>query len=204
MPRLSKAAAQERETRIVERAEKLFIQDGYDNTTVDRLVSEVNISKGTYYYHFDSKEDLLIAVSDKLISDTSDKLLAIYVRKDQDIIWRIRNVLKAYHDDFFRNRDIWNHVYHWRNVALYSRVAHICTKRFTPILEDLLAEAMSAGKLELPHPREAAESLLVLFDSTSKQLCARTDHARRVRILQTFRYLLKRILREECIPEFEA
>ena len=52
---------------------------------------------------------------------------------------------------------------------------------------------MSAGKLELPHPREAAESLLVLFDATRKQLCARADHAR-----------LKRILREECIPEFEA
>ena len=44
----------------------------------------------------------------------------------------------------------------------------------------------------------------MLFDSTSKQLCTRTDHARRERILQTFRYLLKRILREECIPEFEA
>ena len=125
MPRLSKAAAQEREKRIVERAEKLFIQDGYDNTTVDRLVSEVKISKGTYYYHFDSKEDLLIAVSDKLISDTSDKLLAVYVRKDQDIIWRIRNVLKTYHDDFFRNRDIWKHVYHWRNVALYLSLIHI-------------------------------------------------------------------------------
>lgn len=42
----------------------------HDHTTVDRLVGEVNISKGTYYYHFDSKEDLLIAVGDKLISDT--------------------------------------------------------------------------------------------------------------------------------------
>jgi hypothetical protein len=63
---------------------------------------------------------------------------------------------------------------------------------------------MSAGKLELPHPREAAESLLVLCDATRKQLCARTDHARRQRIPQTFRCLLKRILREERIPEFEA
>ena len=43
----------------------------HDHTTIDRPVIEVNISKGIYHYHFDSNEDLLIAVSDKLISDTS-------------------------------------------------------------------------------------------------------------------------------------
>lgn len=203
MPRLSKAAAQERAAKIVELAERLFIRHGYDNTTVDRIVGEMKLAKGTYYYHFDSKEDLLVAVSDKLISDTGSKLVAVYARKDEDIVWRIRNVLKTYHDDFFRNKDIWQHVYHWRNAALCSRVAHICTKRFTPILEDLLAEAVSTGRLDLPHPHETAEQLLVLFDSTSKQLCARTDHARRVRVFQTFRFLLERILCEECIPDFE-
>lgn len=203
MPRLSRAAAQEREARIVDLAEKLFIKNGYDNTTVDQIVTEMSLAKGTYYYHFDSKEDLLIAVSDKLIQNTSNKLVAVYEQKDRDIIWRIRNVLKTYHDDFYRNQDIWRHVYHWRNAALYSRVAHICTKRFTPILEDLLAEAKKAGKLQIPHPHETAESLLVLFDLTSKQLCAKTGHARRVRIFETFRYLLERILCRECIPEFE-
>lgn len=203
MPRLSRAAAEEREARIVALAEHLFIQNGYENTTVDQIVDEMNLAKGTYYYHFKSKEDLLVAVSGKLVSDTSNKLIAAYNRKDDDILARIRNVLKIYYDDFYRNMDIWRLVYHWRNAALYSRVAHISYKRFTPILEDLLAEALAEGKIQIPHPRETAEALLMLFDLTSKQLCARTDHARRVRVFETFRYLLRRILREECIPEFE-
>jgi AcrR family transcriptional regulator len=203
MPRLSKASVQEREARIIALAERLFVRNGYDNTTVDQIVGEMGLAKGTYYYHFDSKEALLIAVSDKLIFDTGARLLAVYNQKDQDIIWRIRNVLKTYHDDFYRNKDIWRHVFHSRNAALYSRVAHISAKRFTPILEDLLSEAMAAKKLQIPHPRETAESLLVLFDLTSRQLCAKTDHARRVRIFETFRYHLEHILRKECIPEFE-
>jgi AcrR family transcriptional regulator len=202
MPRLSRAAAQEREARIVELAEKLFVRNGYDNTTVDQIVSEMRLAKGTYYYHFESKEDLLIAVSEKLIFDTSSKLLAVYSQKDRDIIWRIRNVLKTYQDDFYRNKHIWTHVYHWRNAALYSRVAYTCTKRFTPILEDLLAEAKAAGKIQVPHPHETAESLLVVFDLATRQLCANTDHARRVRIFETLRFLLEQILCKECIPEF--
>lgn len=202
MPRLSRAAAQERESRIVELAEKLFVRNGYDNTTVDQIVGEMRLAKGTYYYHFRSKEDLLIAVSDKLISDTSNRLAAVYNQKNEDIVWRIRNVLKTYQDDFYRNKHIWTHVYHWRNAVLYNRVAHIGTKRFTPILEDLLAEAKVAGKIDVPHPHETAESLLVLFDLASRQLCAKTDHARRVRIFETLRFLLEKTLCKECIPEF--
>lgn len=203
MPRLSKAAAQERKARIVALAEKRFVQNGYEHTTVDQIVSEMGLAKGTYYYHFDSKEDLMIAVSEKLILETSTKLIAVYNRKDEDIVWRIRNVLKTYQDDFYRNKDIWKQVYHWRNAALYRRVAHISAQRFTPILEDLLSEALAAGKIAIPHPHEIAESLLVLFDLTSRQLCAKTDHARRVRIFETFRYLLSHILSAECIPQFE-
>jgi AcrR family transcriptional regulator len=203
MPRLSKAAAQERKARIVALAEKRFVQNGYEQTTVDEIVKEIGLAKGTYYYHFDSKEDLMIAVSEKLILETSTKLNAVYNRRDKDIVWRIRNVLKTYQDDFYRNKGIWRQVYHWRNAMLYHRVAHISAQRFTPILEDLLAEASREGKVELPHPHEAAESLLVLFDLTSRQLCAKTDHARRVRVFETFRFLLAHILSEECVPQFE-
>lgn len=203
MPRLSRTAAQERKARIVDLAEKLFVQNGYENTTVDQIVSEMGLAKGTYYYHFKSKEDLMIAVSEKLIVETTRKLIDVYERRSEDIIWRIRNVLKTYQDDFYRNKDIWRQVYHWRNVALYSRVAHISAKRFTPIVEELLAEALRAGRIQITHPHETAEALLVLFDLTSRQLCAKADHARRVRVMETFRHLLKQILSEECIPEFE-
>lgn len=203
MPRLSRAAALERKAKIVDVAEKLFVQNGYDNTTVDEIVSEMRLAKGTYYYHFDSKEDLMIAVSEKLILDTTNKLIAVYERRNEDIIWRIKNVLKTYQDDFYRNKHIWKQVYHWRNAALCHRVSYISAKRFTPFLEQLLSEALQAGRIEIPHARETAESLLVLFDLTSRQLCASSDHGRRVRVMETFRYVIQQILSEECIPEFE-
>jgi len=203
MPRLSKAAAQERKAKIVDLAERLFIQNGYDNTTVDQIVSEMRLAKGTYYYHFDSKEDLMVAVSEKLILDTTNKLTAVCERKNEDIIWRIKNVLKTFQNDFYRNKHIWKQVYHWRNAALCHRVSYISAKRFTPILEQLLAEALKAGRIKIPHSRETAESLLVLFDLTSRQLCASSDHTRRVHVMETFRYVIQQILSEECVPEFE-
>ena len=37
----------------------LFYKKGYDNTTIDEIIRKSNVSKGSFYYYFDSKEDLM-------------------------------------------------------------------------------------------------------------------------------------------------
>ena len=46
--------------RIREAANLLFLERGFRNTTVDAIVEVVGISKGTFYLHFQRKEDLLL------------------------------------------------------------------------------------------------------------------------------------------------
>ena len=36
---------------------ELFYKNGYYNTSVDDILKELSLSKGAFYYHFDSKED---------------------------------------------------------------------------------------------------------------------------------------------------
>jgi len=203
MPRLSKAAEQERRDKIVHVAENLFVKNGYENTTINQIVDDMGLAKGTFYYHFRAKEELLVAVSNRLIAETSDKLAQVHVQKDKDIIWRIKNIIKTYHDDFYRNKSIWRHIYHPRNVALHAQVARISAKRFTPILKELLTEAVEAGKIDGPQANEMAETLLALFDLFSRQLCTKSEHEQRIRLFDTLRHLIKVILGENCIPEFE-
>ena len=44
---------------IVQVAERLFCAKGYDETSVQDILDEIHGSKGGFYHHFDSKEDLL-------------------------------------------------------------------------------------------------------------------------------------------------
>jgi len=46
--------------RIREAANKLFLEQGFENTTVDAIVAAAGVSKGTFYLHFERKEDLLL------------------------------------------------------------------------------------------------------------------------------------------------
>lgn len=60
MPRKS---TQNTKKKIVSAAWKLFYEQGYDNTTIDDIVSESGTSKGSFYHYFKSKDDLLSSLS---------------------------------------------------------------------------------------------------------------------------------------------
>lgn len=48
--------------RLTEAAAKRFYRDGFRNVGLDQILTEVGISKTAFYKHFDSKEDLVLAV----------------------------------------------------------------------------------------------------------------------------------------------
>lgn len=46
---------------------ELFYKNGYYNTSVDDILKELKLSKGAFYYHFDSKEDFFIQIVENLL-----------------------------------------------------------------------------------------------------------------------------------------
>ncbi len=60
--------------KIVSAAWKLFYEQGYDDTTVDDIVSESGTSKGSFYHYFSGKDALLSSLS-YLFDEKYDELM---------------------------------------------------------------------------------------------------------------------------------
>ncbi|QKG69981.1 TetR/AcrR family transcriptional regulator [Erythrobacter mangrovi] len=54
---------------IVEAADKLFYENGFDHTSFAHVAEAVGISRGNFYHHFKSKDEILEAVIDRRVSD---------------------------------------------------------------------------------------------------------------------------------------
>jgi AcrR family transcriptional regulator len=52
--------------KIIKTAWKLFYEEGFAETTINDIIREADISKGTFYYYFNSKDDLLGTLSEVL------------------------------------------------------------------------------------------------------------------------------------------
>ncbi|GFR37031.1 hypothetical protein PRECH8_03270 [Insulibacter thermoxylanivorax] len=46
--------------RVIDQALRMFAERGYENVSVDEILQEAGISKGTFYHYFESKEDILL------------------------------------------------------------------------------------------------------------------------------------------------
>jgi AcrR family transcriptional regulator len=56
---------QERRDELMDAAQRLFLKQGVGATTIDQITSGADIAKGTFYLHFSSKEDLLVALGER-------------------------------------------------------------------------------------------------------------------------------------------
>ncbi|MDD4095259.1 MAG: TetR/AcrR family transcriptional regulator [Oscillospiraceae bacterium] len=78
MMRISKSP-QERKTEIIEAALALFMENGYEGTSVSMIVSKVGVAQGLFYYYFKSKEDVFQSAmeyyTDRLVEDVISELL---------------------------------------------------------------------------------------------------------------------------------
>lgn len=59
---------------IVEAADSLFYRQGYEHTSFADIAEAVKISRGNFYYHFKTKDEILDAVIDLRLANTSKML----------------------------------------------------------------------------------------------------------------------------------
>lgn len=60
--------------RIIEAADELFYRQGYEHTSFSDIADAVQISRGNFYYHFKSKDEILDAVIDVRLANTGKML----------------------------------------------------------------------------------------------------------------------------------
>ena len=62
-------------SRILETAFKMFLQKGFDGVSLNEIIKESDITTGGFYYHFDSKDTLLIEVINRYIFNYFDSII---------------------------------------------------------------------------------------------------------------------------------
>ncbi len=71
------AQRQQTRARLIEAALHVFAAQGYDHTTVEEISLAAGYSKGAYYFHFDSKEDVLLELLHSWIEKHTARLRAV-------------------------------------------------------------------------------------------------------------------------------
>ena len=161
--RVVKEAA-ERRNEILDAAEVLFVTKGYDKTSTNDILDKVQIARGTLYYHFKSKEDILNAMIDRINSSLFAKAEAIAKDSSVSVIERIVMTITSLRVNTDIGNEIITQVHKPQNALLHQKMQQSLVAGILPILVGLVEEGNAQGIFNVKFPKETTE-MLVLYST---------------------------------------
>lgn len=133
--------------RIIETALLLFDHKGYHGVSIDEIVREADTSKGGFYYHFSSKEELLFVIHDVFITYALDKA-ELADRNHDDPIEKLTAVIRGFLQVFHLYKP---HITVFYQESLYLReedreIIHQKRKAFKEIIISVIDEGKRQHK----------------------------------------------------------
>ena len=162
--------AGERKEEILDAAEKLFGTKGFDHTSTNDILEAVGIARGTLYYHFKSKEEIL----DGVIERISNRLMldAGKVIRDTElpVLERLTKAILALNVESEIGHEVMEQVHRPQNALMHQKMQQQLLDGITPLFTELVEEGVRQGICHTDYPGEVVEMTLIYANTAFDEL----------------------------------
>lgn len=151
----------DRRSEILDVAETLFNIKGYEKTTINDILQQMGIAKGTLYYYFKSKEEVLDAIAMRIVESwvltsreiLNDNTLRVHQKMIKIILAKKQN----------KNQDgaVLKMTKCFNNSVLNEKVLVNVVKYLAPVMLKVVEEGINNDDFHTAYPVESVEFLLI-------------------------------------------
>jgi len=193
---------EERKAEILNTAEKLFTTKGYNQTTILDILNEIGIAKGTFYYYFKSKEEVMDAIIMRIVS--ADAAAAKKIADDPNLsaLQKLFQILLTQKPQSGSGKEKMLEQFHRPNNAemhqksLVQSILHI-----TPVLTQVIEQGIHENIMATDYPQETVEFLLASVQVILDEGLFHWRPEEAMRKVQAFIYIMEITLgaEKECL-----
>lgn len=155
-----------RKQEFLDTAQKLFYEQGYDQTSVNTIIDAVGVSKGTFYHYFKSKENLLDALAERVAKQGLERLHSIVEDRHIGALEKINRYFAGSRDPKEKSEEIAKTVlrvmYEDENILLRHKARVRSMELVVSELGKIIAQGIQEGIFNVPYPERTAEMILML------------------------------------------
>jgi len=159
----------ERKSQIINAAEGVFTKKGFDEARMDDIAEETGLSKGTLYLYFKSKDDLIIAILDRIFQRefrafdemdfskmSSTEIVNRFVdtvAKDIKLMLRLMPIAYEFLALAFRNKTV-------------QKALKVYVNRYMDILVPIIQRGIDSGEFKQVDAKEVAIAMGAVLEGT--------------------------------------
>ena len=156
-----------RRNQILDAATKVFVRLGFQHARMDDIVEESGLSKGTLYWYFKSKEDIINAISRRLFTGELEKLEGL-LEAEGTVSERLMQLTNYRVAGLKRMSNLVPIIFEFYAVAVHQQWVKQFIgeyfKHFRGLLEDLIQQGIDRGEFYPVNAAETAISLASMYE----------------------------------------
>ncbi len=183
-----------RKFELIEAAEALFREQGYRQTSVNDIVKKVGVAQGTFYYYFESKDDILDAVINHYIDSYQRSLEHLLSQEGMNPCQKIEiiaNTALAMHK---YDPHLVEFLHTEENLVTHQRYMMKSFGIIIPLITKIVEQGKEAGIFDVNYPRESVEMLVYAFGYLEDSVALSGDDESYFRMIQAAEDILTRVL----------
>ncbi|KOS68183.1 TetR family transcriptional regulator [Lysinibacillus contaminans] len=189
--------AEERRNEILDAADELFGQKGFDGTSTNDILEKVGIARGTLYYHFKSKEDIMDALIERISVSLLGAAQKIGADKSLSLNERIIGVVMALNISGKSSEEIMEHIHKPQNALMHQKIQKVIINGVPPILTGIIREGIEQGLFSTPFPYECMEMVVAYMNTVFDDDMVEMTSDERASRMQAFVFNVERLLGAE-------
>ena len=164
-----------RREELLRAAERLFYTKGYEKTSVQDILAQINLSKGGFYHHFQSKEAILAEICEnRVVSSLSELKWELFSVKASPI--ERMNLLLRKVNLFDRENTAFVALmlkicYVDGDVRIRDRMRSVVLSILSPFVDDVIAEGMKSGDFFTRNPGQLGAIILGMTSTMDEDAC---------------------------------
>ena len=152
--------AEERKNEILDVAEQLFAEKGFDNASTNDIINKIGIARGTLYHHFASKEEILDAMVERMTSRSISRAAAVIADKSVPLLERLSAAVISLSLNSGAGAEVFEQIHRPQNALLHQKMQERILSGVVPLIAKLIEEGNAEGTFDSAYPDEAAEMIM--------------------------------------------